>query len=141
MAKQGAVVQLWQQRCSCGSNCESCYGAGHVQFPPTIKAEGVTYMVLIGGLHGKQSSCCSACCTAALCSSHRLLGLQPVLYVDPRFAVKIDVSQYECIKVHHRTGAYPCTAGPLSSTGNDAALHHTYELMHAHTASCTACLV
>jgi len=43
-----AVLQLWHQRCSCGSNCESCYGVGYVQFPPTVKAEGVTYMVLIG---------------------------------------------------------------------------------------------
>ncbi len=110
MAEQKAIVQLWQQRCSCGSNCESCYGAGYVQFPPTVKAKGVTYMVLIGGgLHCKQSSCCSACRTAALCRSHRLLGLQPILYVHPRFAVKIDASQCECIKLHHRTGAYYCT--------------------------------
>ncbi len=73
-------------------------------------------MVLIGGgLHCKQSSCCSACRTAALCRSHRLLGLQPILYVHPRFAVKIDASQCECIKLHHRTGAYYCTARLFNS--------------------------
>ncbi len=49
LATWKAVLQLWQQRCSCGSNYESCYGVGYVQFPPTVKAEGVTYMVLIGG--------------------------------------------------------------------------------------------
>ena len=46
------LPKLWQTGrlfCSCGSNCESCYGVGYVQFPPTVKAEGFTYMVLIGG--------------------------------------------------------------------------------------------
>ncbi len=33
------------------------------------------------------------------------------------------------------------TAQQGCSTGEDAALHHAYELVHADTASCTACLV
>ena len=118
------LTKPWQivvSFCSCGSNCKSCYGAGdicencysagYVQFLPTMIATGLTYMVLIdGGLHCKHSSCCSACCTAALCRNYRLLGLQPILHVQPCFALKIDASQCECIKLHHRTDAYYCTA-------------------------------
>ena len=64
MANWKAVLRVWHQRCSCGSNCESCYGVGYVQFPPVVKAEGVTYMVLIGGaLH----------CTAAAALPEALL--------------------------------------------------------------------
>ncbi len=33
------------------------------------------------------------------------------------------------------------TAQQGCSTVKDAALHHAYELVHAHTASCTACLM
>ncbi len=64
MANWKPVLQLWHQRCSCGSSCESCCGVGYVQTPPTVKAEGVTYMVRIGGgLH----------CTAAAALPEALL--------------------------------------------------------------------
>lgn len=127
------ALQLWQLLCSYGSNCKSCYGAGYVHFPPTVRAAGITYMVLIGGvLHCKQSSCCSAPCFAALCRSHRLLGLQATLYVHPGFAVRVEASLCECA-----AGLVLTIAQRACLAKKDAALQHAYELVHAHTAGCT----
>ena len=47
MAKCKAILQLWQQRCSCGRHNKSCYGVGYVQFPPTVKLkESLTWCSL-----------------------------------------------------------------------------------------------
>jgi len=87
-------------------------------------------VVIGGGLHCQHSSCCFACCTAALCRRHRLLELQPTLHVQLCVALKIDASLQVSVSASScTTELVHTTAQQGCSTQEDAALHHAYGLV------------